>query len=870
MAGAGGIRAGGAYVEIFAKDGQFQQAMARVQSKMQSVAQSLQRFGTGMSLGGAALGAPLVLAAKQAAGFEDALLGMKGAAGLAAEDVLRLANQAKQLGSGMGMSPTTLAQAFLELSKAGMSVDDVLAGAGKSAAEFAKVGGVDAEQAAVFMKAAMNVFGVSAQEAVDTLSAAADSSETSISAMVESFSQVGSAGKAFNQSLFGISQAMVALAKSNIMGEEAGTAIKTMLTKLVAPTDDAQEALAVLGLSMADFRDEAGKMLPMQQIAGVFERALGKMGGNAEELMMSQQALVDVFEQRGIKVITAFANIGEQGFANIAKEMQNALPVSEKFAITMEGISGQFSRLKTGVELISIAFGQAISGGLQTATTALFDMMQWVASLISQFPELAVAVSAVAAGMVALGTAAIAASLAVKGLAAAGAILAALASPAGGIALVVVALAGLAAYMTGAFTDLEEWAMRLKSVWAKLGIWIAAAFDQNFFANGLEAALKKVDDDFARWEANRKAKKEEKPVAPEQAIKPDQNRDPMVGNPLERNRLAAELDAEDSEMEQDAQKAITAQTDAYFKAAEKAKEFGDAGEEASKKYFDGLVRLQRQLKGGILNTTSYNNAAEALGNNFAAELDAVEQLRKSAENGFGQTLGSFGAGGSAGGIGIGPELNPLMDVNKQTAANTAATVQVLQRLADEGRALVGGDKDAAARLRESLAADVAEMQKRATAPALDFAAAGKMPTAGIDVAALADKQAKIAALDAFLGGPAADSVRQSASSATAAASALEQMAGSASAAAAIAPLNTGAAVSGVAAPAVAAAAPAAAAAATDGTQIAAGFLKLGEHMMRLRSTMAVAMATNNQLTAQSNVLLRSVVVNTAKAGAYFS
>jgi hypothetical protein len=145
-----------------------------------------------------------------------------------------------------------------------------------------------------------------------------------------------------------------------------------------------------------------------------------------------------------------------------------------------------------------------------------------------------------------------------------------------------------------------------------------------------------------------------------------------------------------------------------------------------------------------------------------------------------------------------------------------------------------------------------------------------MPTAGIDVAALADKQAKIAALDAFLGGPAADSVRQSASSATAAASALEQMAGSASAAAAIAPLNTGAAVSGVAAPAVAAAAPAAAAAATDGTQIAAGFLKLGEHMMRLRSTMAVAMATNNQLTAQSNVLLRSVVVNTAKAGAYFS
>lgn len=778
MAAASGIRAGGAYVEIFAKDGQFQQAMARVQSKMQSVAQSLQRFGTGMSLGGAALGAPLVLAAKQAAGFEDALLGMKGAAGLAAEDVLRLANEAKQLGAGMGMSPTTLAQAFLELTKAGMSVDEVLAGAGKSAAEFAKVGGVDAEQAAVFMKAAMNVFGVSAQEAVDTLSAAADSSETSISAMVESFSQVGSAGKAFSQSLFGISQAMVALAKSNIMGEEAGTAIKTMLTKLVAPTDDAQEALAVLGLSMADFRDEAGNLLPMQQIAGVFERALKNMGGNAEELMMSQQALVDVFEQRGIKVITAFANIGEQGFAKIAKEMQTALPVSEKFAITMEGISGQFNRLKTGVELVSIAFGEAISGGLKETTTVLFQMMEFTAKLLEQFPELALATAALAGGMAFLGAAAIAASLGMKAIAAVSGILLALASPAGGIALAVAALIGLAAYMTGAFSDLELWAMRLKAVWEKVGLWIQAAFDQNFFINGLEAALKKVDDDFAKWEAGRKAKNDEKPAGAKQAIKPDQNREPMAGNPLERNKLAAELDKEELEMEQDAQKAITAQTNAYFKAAEKAKEFGDAGKEASQKYFDGLARLQEQLKGGILNTTSYNNAAEALGDNFAAELDAIEQARKAAENGIGQTLGSFGAGGSAGGLGIGPELNPLIDASRQTAANTAIAANALQQIAGNGGGLV---------------------------PAA--VAAAQPPAGGV-----------------------------------------------------------------VAAPGVAAAvaSPAASTAAQQGTQMAAGFMKLSDHMVRLRATLSAAMATNNALTAASNGFLRSIDSNTAKTVAYFS
>lgn len=780
MASAGGIRAGAAYVEIFAKDGAFQQAMSRVQSKMATVAQSLQRFGTGMSLGGAALGAPLVLAAKQAAGFEDALLGMKGAAGLGAGDVAKLGAEAKKLGSSLGISPTTIAQAFLSLTKAGTSVRDVLDGAGKSAVEFARISGVEADRAADFMQTSMNVFGVSAKQAVDTLTAAANSSPASIETLVESFSQASSTGESFNQSLFGLSQSFALLAQAGIVGEEAGTAVKTMLTKLVAPTEDAEEALGRLGLKISDFRDEAGQLLPMQQIAGVFEKALGGMQGDPGEFMASQKALVDVFEQRGIKVITTFANAGEKGFGRIAKEMANALPVSQQFQIQMSGISGQFSRLKTGVELISIAFGEAISGSLQSATTAMFDMMTWVAQLITQFPELAVLVTALAAGMTALGTAAIAVSLGMKGIAAAGAILAALASPAGGIALVVVAIAGLAAYMTGAFEDLEGWAMRLKSVWAKLGIYIQGAFNQNFFAMGMEAALKKVDDDFAKWEAGRKAKKDKAPAKAENAIKPDQNRDPMKGNPLARREMEAELAKEDAEAEQDMTRAITQQTDAYFKAIKKAEEFGDAGKAASDEYFAGLAKLQGQLLGGILNTTSYTQAAEALGDQFAGQLDAMRDAQKGG-TGFGQTLGGFGVGGSAGGIGIGPELNPIADATKQTAVNTAVAANALQQIV-AGQAGIGGIQ------------------------------AGPAAVGGAVVGG------------AFAGGAAAP---------------------------------------------MAAAVPAAAASAEAGTQITAGFLRLGEHMTRLRSTMAAAMAANNQLTAGSNALLSRIAYSMEQSGAYF-
>ena len=137
-AGAGAVRAGGAFVEIFAKDGQFQQAMTRIENRVKALGSTMRRMGTGMAIGGAAIGAPMVLAARQAAGFEDALLGMKAAAGLTVQQVARLEQEAIKLSKSMGSDPAKIANAFLELTKAGMSVEEVLAGAGRSAVEFAR------------------------------------------------------------------------------------------------------------------------------------------------------------------------------------------------------------------------------------------------------------------------------------------------------------------------------------------------------------------------------------------------------------------------------------------------------------------------------------------------------------------------------------------------------------------------------------------------------------------------------------------------------------------------------------------------------------------------------------------------------------
>ena len=406
---AGAVRAGRAFIEISANDDKFTRTLKKTQHSIVRLSGTLKRAGTGMAIGGAAMGLPMLLAAQSAATFQDSLLELKGAtADLSDEGLARVRAEALRLSRTMGISATKIAQSFTLLIKAGMTVEEALDGAGKSAVQFAQVSGVDAAQAAEFMKVAMNVFGVSASEAADTLSAAADSSETSIAAMIESFALVASVAKGTNQSLFGLSQGLAILAKYGIKGEEAGTGIKTLLVKLLAPTKDAKEALASLGISMESLVDEQGKLLPIAQIAEIFAKSMRHMDRSARDAMLTNEALVNVFDVRGIRVIHAFAEQGEKGFAEVADAMESSRTVADKFDIAMSQLTGVGNSLMAVVERLAIAFADSgFTGAVRMAADAAIVVIDVYSRLMSSVPGLTVVMAGLAGSLFAVGVAAL-------------------------------------------------------------------------------------------------------------------------------------------------------------------------------------------------------------------------------------------------------------------------------------------------------------------------------------------------------------------------------------------------------------------------------------------------------------------------------
>jgi TP901 family phage tail tape measure protein len=274
VASAGAVRAGGAYVEIFAKDGAFQQAMTRVQNRLKAIGSSMSSFGSSLGLAGAAMATPMVLAARSAAQFEDTMLGLRAATTLTASQLAAARTRVMELSTELGTTPTKVGVAFQSLAKAGVSFEQVMSDAARTAVQFGKMApelpmDVVAEQ----MNKAANSCGVSFREVADTISATADTTETSVAGLFAAFADVAPFAASLEQSLADTTMAIAALSKGMNV-EEAGTAYKIFLQRLIAPSQEAQEAMASLGLSMRSFRDAAtGNILPPDQIAAVFANA---------------------------------------------------------------------------------------------------------------------------------------------------------------------------------------------------------------------------------------------------------------------------------------------------------------------------------------------------------------------------------------------------------------------------------------------------------------------------------------------------------------------------------------------------------------------------------------------------------------------
>jgi TP901 family phage tail tape measure protein len=399
------VKAGQVFVEIGADPRAFFSALNKINRQIGNLGRSMSGAGTKIAGMGAAALLPFGAAIRQGTAYQSTLLNIQASTGATASELDRIRAAGMQVSQALGVGPTEATQGFLELLKAGMSLEQVLGGAGQTALEFAKVGNMDVAAASVVMADAMKVFGVTADVAANTMSSAADASSTSIEEMTMAFSQSAAVAALANQSMGDLSAALAVLANNGVKGSDAGTSVKTMLMRLMAPADDAAVALEQVGLSAMSFRGADGQMKPMVEIIGTLNSALAGMDQAAKDDIFRR-----IFGQDAIRAAAILTATGVDGFNAMTDAMGNALPVSEKYKTLSAGLAGAMASVAAAMLRAAIAISEAVGPALMAIAGPIGEVIDGFTKfvvanqeLVAGFAKAAVVVTGVGLGLMALG-----------------------------------------------------------------------------------------------------------------------------------------------------------------------------------------------------------------------------------------------------------------------------------------------------------------------------------------------------------------------------------------------------------------------------------------------------------------------------------
>jgi hypothetical protein len=167
VSSAGAIRAGRAFVELFADDSRLVRGLKSAQTKLKGFANFTQTLGAGMFGGAATIATPIVMATKLFSDFSDTMLAVKAGTGATADEFKMLDDEAKRLGATTSFTAKQAAGMMLELGRAGFRPQQVMDATG-AVLNLARATETDLPMAAAFAGAALQQFGLDSSQMTRT------------------------------------------------------------------------------------------------------------------------------------------------------------------------------------------------------------------------------------------------------------------------------------------------------------------------------------------------------------------------------------------------------------------------------------------------------------------------------------------------------------------------------------------------------------------------------------------------------------------------------------------------------------------------------------------------------------------------------
>ena len=330
---------------------------------------------TAQVAGMAGIGFGIFDAIKKYADFEEEMSAVRAISGATGDEFIQLKEKAIQMGADTKFSALESAQAFKYMGMAGWKTGDMINGIA-GIMDLAAASGEDLAMTSDIVTDSLSAFGLQAKDSsmfADVLAAAATNSNTNVALMGQTFKYAAPVAGALGFSIQDVATGVGLMANQSIKGSEAGTALRSVMTRLVKPTSESSQAMQTLGLNILDAN---GKMKPFGQIVKDIRQGMSKLTPESRASVAAMLA-----GQEAMSGLLAMVNSSDADFDKLANAINNSNGAARKMAAErMNNLKGDLEQLSGDWDSFTTKIMDGKIGGFR-------DIVQGVDNWFAGFTE---------------------------------------------------------------------------------------------------------------------------------------------------------------------------------------------------------------------------------------------------------------------------------------------------------------------------------------------------------------------------------------------------------------------------------------------------------------------------------------------------
>lgn len=378
------------------------QKMQEVGGKISAVGQELTTKVTApiVALGTAAV--------KTTADFDESMSKVAAVSGATGDEFDALRDKAREMGSKTKFSASEAADAMNYMAMAGWKTTDMIDGI-DGIMNLAAASGEDLATTSDIVTDALTAFGEKSDQAgrlANIMAAASSNANTNVSLMGETFKYAAAVAGSYGYSMEDTAVSIGLMANAGIKGSQAGTAMRSIMSRLATDAGASSKSLGALGTlteklgvqfynadgSMRDWNDVisearvAWQGLTQEEQANYANTIAGK---NA---MSGWLALMNAAPEDIEKLETAVATCNDEidGANGAAEHMANVM---------QDNLNGQLTILKSALEELAISIGDILMPTIRKIVEKVQQFVNWLNNLDGKTKETVVRIALLVAAI---------------------------------------------------------------------------------------------------------------------------------------------------------------------------------------------------------------------------------------------------------------------------------------------------------------------------------------------------------------------------------------------------------------------------------------------------------------------------------------